>query len=228
MQDVNEIRNFIKANISKEESSEKNELLQSMVERLDELENDFQQDTKDAEGLLPDFIVDWFYDDLEIGNFKGKLLLSWSGVDDDSNDQFLFLVDKNNPFEYTTTYRDESIKPQCMYTDGGSIPRLLRCFEQFSPWRYGPAFIIHDWLFEAKKCNFAPDNAFSFQDTAYIMAEAMKTLMEVGIEVEYENGATKTIKLDKSADTLLLMFLAVSSFVAKNKWEKNDCNNPCK
>nr|WP_249779640.1 DUF1353 domain-containing protein [Bradyrhizobium sediminis] len=34
-----------------------------------------------------------------------------------------------------------------MYTDGGSIPRIAQIFNGLSPWGFGPAYIVHDWIF---------------------------------------------------------------------------------
>jgi hypothetical protein len=64
----------------------------------------------------------------------------------------------------------------------------------------------------AKKCKHEPDTDWSFAHTALIMAEAMKTLMEVGYQ-EFDN---KVQKLEKAEDTLYLMYQAVSSFIAED------------
>lgn len=46
------------------------------------------------------------------------------------------------------------------------------------------------------------------------MAEAMKTLMEVG----YQDFAGTQVRLEKQEDTLYLMYQAVKSSIAENLW----------
>lgn len=155
------------------------------------------------------FLADRFYSKLGVGSFSGRLLVSWNGMDD-----FIFIPDKDKPFHYITS-DNRVIQPRVMQTDGGSVPRILRGLKQFSSWGYAPAFIVHDWLFTAKKCKHEPDTDWTFSQSALVMAEAMKTLMEVGF-INYEG---KLEKLEKAEDTLYLMFLAVSSFIAEDLWE---------
>ena len=50
------------------------------------------------------------------------------------------------------------------------------------------------------------------------MAEAIKTLMEVG----FENQDGEIKKFPKSEDTLYLMYLAVSSSIARDAWDNPD------
>jgi hypothetical protein len=128
-------------------------------------------------------------------------------------DEFIYRVDPQEPFSYTTS-ENRVIAPRLMDTDGGTTPRILRGFSKFSSWGYAPAFIVHDWLFTAHKCDFAPDNSWLFEQTAWVMAEAIKTLMAVGF-TNYD-GATQ--KLPKAEDTLYLMHLGVVSGIARRVW----------
>ena len=96
---------------------------------------------------------------------------------------------------------------------------MLHSIGSFTPWTYGPAFIIHDWIFVAHKCNQKPYNEISFEGAADIMAEAIKTLMEVG----FTNSDGQTQKLSMAEDTLYLMHLTVTSHVAQDVW--NDIQN---
>ena len=53
-----------------------------------------------------------------------------------------------------------------------------------SPWGLGPAYIIHDWLFEVHRCHrTAPPEiaAMSFEDTARALGETAKALVEAGL-----------------------------------------------
>ena len=114
-----------------------------------------------------------------------------------------------------------TIRPKKMFTNGGSIPRVLRIFENFSPWKYTPAYIIHDWIFAMNQCQYF--NEISFEESAIIMAEGIKTLMEVG----YKNNHNELIKFEKNEDIVYLMYLAVSSFIAKKEWEKEAKEEEC-
>ncbi len=154
------------------------------------------------------FLADRFYEKLETGRFSGRLSITWNGMD-----SFIFIPTADMPFTYTSS-AGRVIAPKVMETDGGSIPRILRGLKKYSSWGYAPAFIIHDWLFAAKKCKYPPDTDWSFPEAAEIMAEAMKTLMEVG----YTNYAGAQAHLEKAEDTLYLMYQAVNSFVAEDIW----------
>ncbi len=162
------------------------------------------------------FLADAFYERLKPGKFTGRLHLIWDGMDD-----FVFSPSEHHAFAFTT-HSGRVIRPGLMYTDGGSIPQALRGFKKFSSWGYAPAYIIHDWLFTAKKCKQSPDDNWAFPATAWVMAEAIKTLMEVGY-VDYQG---QKVKLPKAEDTLYLMYLAVRSSIAKNCWE-NDGSVKC-
>ncbi len=162
------------------------------------------------------FLADRFYENLPVGSFSGRLMVSWNGMD-----EFIHIPDPEHEFTYTTS-AGKTIAPRVMKTDGGSIPRILRGLEKFSSWGYAPAFIVHDWLFTAKKCQYEPDTDWTFKDSALIMAEAIKTLMAVGFQ-DYTGNISR---LEKAEDTLYLMYQAVNSFVAEDLWDDNssvDC-----
>lgn len=155
------------------------------------------------------FASDAFYSKVQNGRFSGRLSVTWDGMD-----EFVFLPDPASPLTFVR-HDGAEIIPRKMYTDGGSIPRLLRGAKKYSSWGYAPAFIVHDWLFTAKKCKHSTDVDWQFPETAWVMAEAIKTLMEVG----YINFKGEVKKIEKSEDTLFLMFLAVSSPIAKRLWD---------
>ena len=140
------------------------------------------------------------------GKFYGTPLIEWK------NDQeFVFHQNPNKPF-YFERLNKEKIIPQTMYTDGGSIPRVLWSFRGYSPWEYGPAFIIHDWLFVEHECKIADWQKYNFPQSAEIMSECLKTLME-----------TQPRIVEKNPTRLYRMYLAVRSFVAKRLWENGKC-----
>ncbi len=159
------------------------------------------------------FISDSFYNSLEVGKFEGLPTITWNGYDE-KNKKPNFTYDTSE-FTYVTA-SGRRINPRKMETDGGSIPKLLHSVGNFTPWTYGPSFIIHDWIFEAHKCNYEPENSIDFETSAKIMAESIKTLMVVGIKREDGNIQ----KLAKAEDTLFLMYLAVKSRFARKIWDE--------
>jgi hypothetical protein len=154
------------------------------------------------------FLANRFYNKLPTGTLRGRLQLVWNAPD-----RFVFVPDPAHPFSYTTG-AGRTITPRQMDTDGGSIPRLLWSSGKFSPWGYAAAFMIHDWVFTAHKCGHAPDTDWEFSQTAPLMAEVMKTLMEVG----YTDYDDQLQRLPKKEDTLYLMYQAVNSPIAKKLW----------
>lgn len=140
------------------------------------------------------------------GNFSGKLIVEWVG-----HDAFVFRPDAQRPFTFTR-HNGQVIQPGTMFTDGGSIPRPLWSIRAYSPWGFGPGYMIHDWLFTAHHLQIPPDPDYNFQDSANVLAECIKTLME-------DVDTSKNIRRDPFA--LYSIYLAVSSPVAKHWWDKH-------
>ena len=169
------------------------------------------------ESVLTGYQGDRLYNSLKVGAFEGLPAVTWNG-----KDRFVFTPHPTQPFAYLTSsdFGNQRITPGAMPTDGGSTPRLLRGLTQFSSWGYAPAFIIHDWIYYAKKRRALGDAAiqepaWSFEDSALIMAEAMKTLMETG----YRDFSGQVQRIDKAEDVMYLMYVAVSCFIAKRVWD---------
>lgn len=165
-----------------------------------------------TESIATLWFADDFYDELGTGRIEGLPTVTWNGVD-----AFIFRQNPERPFRYITA-GGRAIEPQIMETDGGSIPRLLQGFAKFSSWGYGPAYIIHDWLFVAEKCRYAPDTDFTLESAGRVMAEIMKTLMEVG----FTNYDGHVARLTKAEDTLYVMYQAVISGIAEELWDAAD------
>jgi hypothetical protein len=147
------------------------------------------------------------YRETSQGMFTGVLDVRWV-----KNDYFLFLPDKDDPFTFVRP-DGKPIRPGPMYTDGGSIPRLLWGIEGYSPWGYAPAYIVHDWLFEARHCAYAPDNPYTFEDSVAVMAESLKAIMEASTEV-------------RDYFVFDSVVAAVGSPIARRIWEKGSCKPP--
>lgn len=154
------------------------------------------------------YLGDALYARLGTGVFTGRPTVQWNGMD-----TFVFLEDRTAPFKYKTA-SGRIIQPKSIPTDGGSTPRLLHGLKNFSPWGYGPAYIIHDWLFAAHRKNLSPDNDWQFEDTATSLAECIRTLMESG----YDAADGTRRKLGKAEDTLYLIYQAVRSSFALDIW----------
>lgn len=122
---------------------------------------------------------------------------------------FDFLPTKTNPFSFTR-YNGETIEPRRMFTDGGSIPQIMRWAKQLDPWEYAPAYFLHDWLFELHYCHIAKgtlaSEKYGFKETNRILLEAINTLRVYEISIA-------------SPLTFSLIDLAVTSFVAKKLWD---------
>lgn len=147
------------------------------------------------------------YEEFHAGSLKGKLIVQWW-----EPDKFVFLPDKDNPLTFKRS-NGETITPGRMFTDGGSIPRGLWIFRNYSPWGYAPAFIVHDWLFEMKHCGLPGNEKYNHEIAATVMAEVMKTMME-----------TRQVGVAKL--TLLAMYEAVDSDIAKTYWDTGKCVPP--
>jgi len=129
---------------------------------------------------------------LKKGEFKGSLFVMWVGEGGSSGDgQFVFVPAPGAPLTFHRTdprSKVTTITPGMMYTDGGSIPRIGQIFEGFNPWGYAPAYMVHDWVFRARQClNDGSDQPeylaiadMDFNDSAYMMGEAIRTLIDSG------------------------------------------------
>jgi hypothetical protein len=147
------------------------------------------------------------YEDFKVGQLTGKLIVQWW-----EPDKFIFIPDRNGPLTFKRSNGDV-IVPGRMFTDGGSIPRGLWIFRNYSPWGYAPAFVVHDWLFEMHHCKLPGDEKYNYQIAADVMAEVMKTMME-----------TKLV--DKAPLTLDAMHAAVNSSIAEGYWDNGKCTPP--
>ncbi|MHA6263487.1 hypothetical protein ACXYMO_09805 [Arenibacterium sp. CAU 1754] len=138
------------------------------------------------------------YDAAPEGDFAGSLLVMWV---DDGNDlgsgRFVFVPSRTRPLTFTRRASGGSITtiaPDMMYTDGGSIPRQAQLFSGFSPWGYAPAYMVHDWIFVARHClndgtptdDMRKFEKMTFQESAEVIAEAIKTLTLSGRVKEHE------------------------------------------
>ena len=112
------------------------------------------------------------------GDLQGRTVVQWA-----REDRFIYLK-TSNPLSFKPSFLNTPVVPETMYTDGGSIPRIFWSIPGLSPWGFGPAYVIHDWLFEVHRCNRpAPPEvkAITFEQSAQILAEVGKSLVEAGL-----------------------------------------------
>ena len=113
------------------------------------------------------------------GELRGHVVVVWR-----RQDKFIYVPDNNDLFSFKPSFMTKRIVPGLMYTDGGSIPRVFWSVPGLSPWAFGPAYIVHDWLFVVHRCHWpAPPEvqAITFQQSAQILAEVGKSLVEAGM-----------------------------------------------
>jgi len=144
------------------------------------------------------------YKDFQIGRFENidSIRLGWIRSDR-KKDWFEFIPRKVKPFAFIR-HTGERIEPRRMFTDGGSVPRLLWSVSGYSPWGQGPAFLVHDYEFDAHHCGIGSK---SFDEVTLTMMEAVKTLMESQLS-------------HKDESTFHWIHAGISSNVARKAWDR--------
>jgi len=127
----------------------------------------------------------WIREDVGQGELKGRVLVEWH-----RENGFIYRKTKTEgapvKFRPSGWPTNEFIVPDDMFTTGGSVPRVFWSVPGLSPWGLGPAYIIHDWIFEVHRCpnRWAahPDVAkITFEESALILAQVGKSLIEAGL-----------------------------------------------
>ena len=155
----------------------------------------------EAEAL---FTVD--FQDFPIGRFERleSIRLNWV-----KPDWFKFIPPSVEPFRFVRA-NGEVITPRHMFTDGGSIPRFAQAHSSLSPWGYAPAYLIHDWEFDAHHAGLSDKSFEAVRDT---MMEGLHTLLSNGI-TEMSWGVFNTI------------YLAINSWKAREIWGRTNALSP--
>ena len=148
------------------------------------------------------------YERTQPGHLQGKITVEWR-----KPNLFAYKPHAEEPLVFVRKGGD-TITPKEMFTDGGSIPRPFWILKNFSPWGYGPAFIVHDWLFHMQDCKEEGYEKYSIEDAATIMSEVMKTMMESpGFDYGSKTAVYSTYK-------------AVLSKPARDAWSDGHCVLP--
>lgn len=157
--------------------------------------------------------VDRFIRSLPLGEFEGRFTLEWIAPD-----LFQYHPDAGDPFRYVRKDKQgqvvEIVQPMTMETDGGSIPRFAQIIPGLSPWEYGPAYLIHDWEFEAydrsrNETGFVFEK--TFEQVNLTLAEAILTLMK--------NGYGDCPKPKFNKNNVYTIYKAVMSPIGREIWE---------
>ena len=146
--------------------------------------------------------VNWIrYEDVVIegSELGGRTTVEWYRSDvGRPGDYFIYRPSKDE--KERLTFKPSfmgKIVPEDIFTDGGSIPRALWGIPGLSPWGLGPAYVIHDWIFEVHRCNHldswhrrhpsVPDEVkhITFEQSALILAQVGKNLIEHGLAKNY-------------------------------------------
>ena len=116
----------------------------------------------------------------DLGILRGRVIIMWV-----AENKFVYVPAPKGPLVFETGL-GRRIAPGLMYTDGGSVPRFAQILRGFSPWGFGPAYVIHDWIFFGRHCQidgradtrFDDVRTIEFHESAVILAEVIKTLVD--------------------------------------------------
>jgi hypothetical protein len=106
------------------------------------------------------------------------------------------------------------VQPKKMRTTGGSVPQILQLVPGLSSWDYGPAYMIHDWEFEAHDRGNEPGGTRyrkSFKQVNLTLAEAIWTLMI--------RGYKRNKKPKKNPNNVVAVYRGVSSPIGRAIWK---------
>ncbi|MBL9072387.1 DUF1353 domain-containing protein [Tabrizicola sp.] len=160
------------------------------------------------------------YETTRAGTFTGEVAVVWlRGTDKEGDGTFVYVPTEAKPLTFTRPDKTTVIQPTMIYTDGGSVPSLARAFRGLTPWNYGPAYIVHDWLFRAKQCwedgkkrpKYAVVADMSFAESAMIIAESIHALHD-----------SKRVRNDDISGAVVTA--AVTSPISYRRWtQKGAC-----
>ena len=143
------------------------------------------------------------YDQIPTGELGGRLVVEWY-----QPDLFVYRPHPNDPLVFDSPTQGR-LQPTTFATDGGTIPPPLRVFKHYSPWGYGPAFVVHDWIYAQHHCGELRD--IDFGESADVLSQIIKTMMESGRYGPADPSVAVT------------MDVAVRSGIARHYWDNGTC-----
>lgn len=159
--------------------------------------------------LLSSCAANRFYETVDgKGVISGRPCVEWK-----QPDKFVYVRSKNPEFSFKRS-NGEVIKPGSIETDGGSIPRLLWSQKDYSPWTYAPAYLVHDWMYEAHRRKIPAGTDASGHDIYYTKEQADWVMAEI-IKAQMENRFQ--FSTQRSRSRLRKIYWAVSKF-GKTAW----------
>lgn len=160
------------------------------------------------------------------GVVSGKLMVFWV-----AEDRFVYYPYFGDPLKFklppdlAAKYGNDTIRPGAIYTDGGSIPKGLQSLAGFSPWGYGPAYIVHDWLFEAHRCVEA-NTVDMLDERDREEAQRVRNMdfaMSADILAAVVFALAKQEKVPRRGLAPNAIYTGVDSMVAKRLWDSGPC-----
>ena len=154
--------------------------------------------------LLSSCAADRFYQQVDgTGEITGRPAVVWT-----QPDKFVYAHQLNTDFKFSRP-NGEVIHPGSIETDGGSIPRILWSQKDFSPWTYAPAYLVHDWMYEAHRRKVPAGKDADGNPIYYTKAQADWIMAEI-IKAQMENP--EQFNTRKSTGNLRRIYWAVSKF----------------
>ncbi len=140
-----------------------------------------------------------------LGRFRGWPSLEWRGprkyfYRPAATDAFAFMprIESVDP--------PSAIEPGELVTDAGSIPRVAWSIPGLSPWDYLPAYLVHDWDFEAHHRGIGER---TFEEINLTLAEGIYTLMRTGV------AHSDWVRIE-------IIYRAVSSDIGRAIWDRSE------
>jgi hypothetical protein len=163
------------------------------------------------------------------GHVSGYLMVFW-----DREDHFIYYpLYKTDPLKFRLPKRlaaelgVDYIQPGIIYTDGGSIPQAVRGWTGFSPWGYGPAYIVHDWLFIAHHC--IVNNHIERHDKRDLDEVEKVRKVDFKLSADLLAAVIQALvlqnKVPKRDFAPKAIYTAVDSSIAKRLWDSKDPNS---
>lgn len=133
------------------------------------------------------------------GKLEGDWLLRWVGIE-------AFEYIRGTPPLRFIRHNGQVIEPtDFRTTDGGSINVFLQLISAVTRWKYGTAFVIHDWLWIV---HHEGNDVVGFNESNLVLVEVMKTLMD-----------TKVVPTNHH--DLINVYYGVQSSEGKRVWERS-------
>jgi len=134
---------------------------------------------------------------LPVGHLSGECITRWNGKDRWDYVPYV-------PLTFVRGNGEVIVLNRTFPTDYGTLFLLLQIVSNISRTAYGPAFVIHDDIWHFRGTPFCK---YNFEESNIILAECMKTMMEMKL--------VETRYLD-----IVTVYAGVQSLPARLKWNR--------